>query len=81
VNLILDRDGEPGLRLRREPDRRRDLEHLIRAVERQQARAARTRDVRQLRQQEHRRGPEIRCFRNDGEELGEPLSRQLGSCR
>ena len=81
MDLVLDRNREPGLRIARETDERRDLEHLIRAVERQQARPAGTGDIRQLREQECRRRSEIRCFRDDGEKLGEPLSRQLGYSR
>ena len=81
MNLIFDRHREPRMRVGRKADLRRDLQHLIRAIERQQARTRGTGNVRQLRQQERRRGAEIRCFRNDGEKLCEPLTRKLGYSR
>jgi hypothetical protein len=81
VDLILDGDAESWLRIGRESDDRRNLEHLIRAVQCEETRPTNTGDIRELREQECRRCSEIGCFRDDGEKLGEPLSRQLGYSR
>ncbi len=74
MDLILDRNAEPWLRIGWESDDRGDLEHLIRAVQREETRPTNTGDIRELRKQECRRCSEIGCFRDDGEKLGEPLS-------
>ena len=78
MNLVLDRDRESWLCIAREANERGDLEYLVRAIERQETRPLHPGDIRELRQQECRRRAEIGCFRDDGEQLGEPLSRQLG---
>ncbi len=78
MHLIVERDRQPRLRVDWEADARRNLHELVGAIEGQEARARRARDVRELRRQERRGGAEIRRFRDDGEELGEPLSGKLG---